>query len=685
MNKLLKTFVICCISTITVVDNIKAQEFVGYLNEQLLNDEEENREFLNNKYEELAELKENPLNLNTITKEQLELFPFLSDKIIENILYYIYKYGPLVSEKELWMIEDIDKLTVDYLLPFICVKPIDNQDKIPSFRNIMKYGKSELLTRVDIPFYTPKGYSAISRSELEEYPNRRYIGDNYYHNFRYSFSYGNKVQIGVTAEKDNGEPFFGGCNKKGYDYYSPYMLIRNIRRLKVLAIGNYRISYGYGLVINTDMSLGKSASLSTISSRAGGIKKHSSTNEYNYFTGIATSIAVSKRITLDAFYSYRKMDGTVDSLFITSLKKDGFHRLNREVEKKNRLSNYVTGSNLYYNGKYYNIGLTAVYNVFNKMLNPELKYYNKFYPRGRSFYNVGTNYKAFYKKFTFIGETAIDKNGAFATLNILSYSPNNKSKIIVMNRYYDAKYQSIYGNSVSEGSGVQNESGFYTGLEIRLIKNLMFNGYADFFYFPWKRYLVNKVGTQGYDLVSQLTYSPRNELSMLIRYRYKKKEKNYTASENNRILPYIQQRLRWQLGYSLNKNISLKSLLEANVMNYKDMKKSSGYMLSQSLSCRLSTIPVELDIHAAYFNTDDFSTRITLYEKGLLYAFSMPSFYYNGLHGAVNIKYNITNRVSLYAKYSTTTYLNRDIIGSGLDEIDGNSKNILACQLRCKF
>ena len=65
------------------------------------------------------------------------------------------------------------------------------------------------------------------------------------------------------------------------------------------------------------------------------------------------------------------MDGIVDNQFIRSLKKDGYHRLYREFEKKNTLTNQLVGSNLNYNGKYCELGLTAVYNVFNKPLNPE--------------------------------------------------------------------------------------------------------------------------------------------------------------------------------------------------------------------------------------------------------------------------------------------------------------------------
>ena len=403
MNRLLKSMLITCITIGFSVNNLSAQEAWEELAEQLI-DEEGGEVFQwENNFEELSELRENPININTATKEQLERFPFLSDKLIENILYYLYKYGPMLSENELWMIEDINRQTIRCLQPFICFKHTEKEEYKPTLKQVLKYGKQELSTRVDMPFYTKSGYKLHTKEELKKNPNKQYLGYGYYHSLRYSFHYRDKIYLGLTAEKDAGEPFFAGQNRKGYDFYSPYLFIRNMGRIKSLAIGNYRLSYGYGLVINTDFGMGKTATLSTLGNKNRGIRKHSSTDEYNYFQGAAASYKLSKRWTTDAFYSYRKMDGIVNNRFITSLKKDGYHRLYREFEKKNMITNQVIGSNLNYNGKYCELGLTAVYNVFNKPLNPDLKPYNKFYPRGKDFYNVGGDYKFFWNHFYYLG------------------------------------------------------------------------------------------------------------------------------------------------------------------------------------------------------------------------------------------------------------------------------------------
>ena len=45
---------------------------------------------------------------------------------------------------------------------------------------------------------------------------------------------------------------------------------------------------------------------------------------------------------------------------------------------------------------------------FNKPLNPEKKYYNIYYPVERTFYNVGGDYKFFWKRFSLLGETVLE-------------------------------------------------------------------------------------------------------------------------------------------------------------------------------------------------------------------------------------------------------------------------------------
>ena len=686
MNKWLKVILITCLSVVLPVNNLSAQHVLEEIAEQLITNDEDNAYQWENLFEELSDLKENPLNINSATKKQLERFPFLNSQLIENILYYLYKYGAMVSINELMVVEDMDLATFRLLKPFITCQPLEEKTHTPTLKSILKYGKQELSARMDIPLYTRAGYQPFTSDYIKENPNKRYLGPSFYHNLRYKFRYTDKVYIGFTAEKDPGEPFFAGNNKKGYDYYSPYFYIRDFGKIRALALGNYRLNYGYGLVMNTDFNMGKTTALNTLLNRESGIKKHSSTDEYNYFQGIAGSIQLSEHFTADAFYSYRQMDGIVDNRFITSLKEDGYHRIPRDYEKKNSLTNQLIGSNIQYNGKNFELGLTAVYNFFNKVLNPTYRPYNKYYPRGSDFFNLGANYKFFLKKLTWMGEVAMDKDRRMAALNTLRYRPKANFQLIAMHRFYDVAYQSMYARSVGEGSMVQNESGFYLGMEADELWYFKLTAYIDFFYFPWKKYQMTKNGTRGIDGVIQLDYSPTHELDMFIRYRYKNKFKDYNPAEGDKItVPYIQQKGRYQLTYSPNDELVLKTTADVVHNAYQHKDPSKGFLIKQSIGYKFPKLPLQLDASVAWFKTDDYASRITVYEKSLLYSFSMPSFYGEGERFSFNTRYELNKHIVLQGKYACTHYRDREVISSGLEQIEGNLKSDLYFQVQFKF
>ena len=146
-----------------------------------------------NELEELSNRLQEPVNLNSATREQLEQFPFLSDIQIEHLLAYIYIHGQMETIYELQLVEELDRQTIQYLLPFVCIKAINNE---PAFRwktmlkDAGRYGKNEVLTRLDILFYKRKGYE------------HTYLGPSVYNSVKYTFRYRDQLYAGGVAEKD---------------------------------------------------------------------------------------------------------------------------------------------------------------------------------------------------------------------------------------------------------------------------------------------------------------------------------------------------------------------------------------------------------------------------------------------------------------------------------------------------
>lgn len=627
-----------------------------------------------NELEELSNRLQEPVNLNSATREQLEQFPFLSDIQIEHLLAYIYIHGQMETIYELQLVEELDRQTIQYLLPFVCIKAINNE---PAFRwktmlkDAGRYGKNEVLTRLDISFYKRKGYE------------HTYLGPSVYNSVKYTFRYRDQLYAGGVAEKDAGEPFAALHNSYGYDYYSFYLLLQNCGRLKSLAVGNYRLSFGQGLVMSTDYLMGKTIYASSFNNRSTGIKRHSSTDEYNYFRGVATTVALTKRLSVSAFYSHRNMDGVVTDGEITSVYKTGLHRSRKEADKKNLLTSQLTGGNVSYQQNHIRLGITGVYYVFNRPYEPELTGYSKYNIHGNHFYNLGIDYAYRWRRFSFQGETAIGKQG-WASLNRLQYSPVQDIQFMLIHRFYSYDYWAMYAHSFGEGSTVQNEQGYYVGLETTPFSHWRFFVSFDLFSFPWKKYRINKP-SRGTDGLIQATFTPRTNLSMYLKYRYKQKERDLTGSKGTLTLPIFHHQLRYRLNYSLNDVFSSRTTLDYNHFHSQDRAATKGYQVTQMISSQLPWTRLFADVQGSYFCTDDYDSRVYVSEKGLLYTFYTPSFQGRGFRCAVRLRYELNKHWLFITKFGETIYLNRNEIGSGNDLIYGNKKADIQMQLRIKF
>ena len=673
---------ISIINSLFIIPACSAQNPSENLIEEVLEDLSVNNDINNsvnslnceNELEELSNRLQEPVNLNSATREQLEQFPFLSDIQIEHLLAYIYIHGQMETIYELQLIEELDRQTIQYLLPFVCIKAINNE---PAFRwktmlkDAGRYGKNEVLTRLDIPFYKRKGYE------------HTYLGPSVYNSVKYTFRYRDQLYAGGVAEKDAGEPFAALHNRYGYDYYSFYLLLQNCGRLKSLAVGNYRLSFGQGLVMSTDYLMGKTIYASSFNNRSTGIKKHSSTDEYNYFRGVATTVALTKRLSVSAFYSHRNMDGVVTDGEITSVYKTGLHRSRKEADKKNLLTSQLTGGNVSYQQNHIRLGITGVYYVFNRPYEPELTGYSKYNIHGNHFYNLGIDYAYRWRRFSFQGETAIGKQG-WASLNRLQYSPVQDIQFMLIHRFYSYDYWAMYAHSFGEGSTVQNEQGYYVGLETTPFSHWRFFVSFDLFSFPWKKYRINKP-SRGTDGLIQATFTPRTNLSMYLKYRYKQKERDLTGSKGTLTLPIFHHQLRYRLNYSLNDVFSSRTTLDYNHFHSQDRAATKGYQVTQMISSQLPWTRLFADVQGSYFCTDDYDSRVYVSEKGLLYTFYTPSFQGRGFRCAVRLRYELNKHWLFITKFGETIYLNRNEIGSGNDLIYGNKKADIQMQLRIKF
>ncbi len=296
---------------------------------------------------------------------------------------------------------------------------------------------------------------------------------------------------------------------------------------------------------------------------------------------------------------------------------------------------------------------------------------------------MGVDYAYRWHRFSFQGETAMGKQG-WASLNRLQYSPVQNTRLMLIHRFYSYNYWAMFAHSFGEGSTTQNEQGYYLGLETSPFARWRFFASFDLFSFPWKKYRVNKA-SRGADVLIQSTFTPQNNISMDLKYRYKRKERDWTGSKGSLTLPIFHHQLRYRLNYSLGDVLSSRTTLDYNHFHSQDRAANIGYQVTQMISSQLPWARLFADVQGSYFFTDDYDSRVYASESGLLYTFYTPSFQGRGFRCSVRFRYELNKHWLFITKFGETVYLDRNEIGSGNDLICGNKKADVQMQLRIKF
>ena len=617
-------------------------------------------------YELLCELEQHPLNINHATREQLEELPFLSAQQVEGIMAYLWRYGRMESLGELMMISELDYPQRRLLTYFIYVdeqESANDRQPLPSLRNIAKYGHHELIATGRVPFYERKG------------DNEGYLGSKYRHWLRYQFTYGDQVKAGIVGAQDAGEPFVANKNKTGYDYYSLYVQLRNIGRVESLVLGNYRVSMGMGLVMNNSFSLGKLAMLQNLGRSTYTLRAHSSRSVSSLF-GAASTIDLGRNLKLTAFASYSPADATLnkDGTVSTILDTD-YHRTEMEMRKKHNLHLLKTGGSLRYNAHGLRLGVNTLYTHLDRTLKPNTStLYRRHYPQGSDFLNLSLDYGYATPRWSLSGETATDRKGHLATINSVGLRLSDVASLMLLQRFYSYAYTSLDAQCFSDGGKVQNESGIYLGWTWQPSQTFRLNAYTDYAYFAWARYQVSQ-SSYSWDNLLQATWQKHN-WTLIGRYRFRLRQKD--GEDKKTLINQLEHRGRLGIDYAGSHGLTGRLQIDGC-----RVQEAWGAMVSSSLSYTRQWL--RLNAGAGYFHTDNYDSRLYLYENGPLYTYSMTQFYGEGIRYWLMARAVIGKRLMLTAKIGVTDYFDRAVIGSSYQQVDASSLTDLDLQVRWKF
>ena len=651
--------------------------------QQTLYDQADTEDFEEGAWEEahelLDELARQPLDINSATREELESLPFLSDQQVEDIIAYRYRHGELLTWGELQM---IPSLTVEHrqlLQTFTYIGHRPAEPKFPRLDSLWHWGKQEVTASLNIPFYKRKGDS------------NGYLGYPYKHTVRYRFNYGNRLQFGLLGAQDAGEPFFAAGNSTGYDHYAWYLMVRRLGRIEALAVGQYRLSFGMGLVMNGGFSFGKLTMLQNLGRATNAIRPNSSRMQSGYLQGAAVTIAIGSNGLpsgrsgggfLTLYASCRPADGTLsDDGSVRTLLADGYHRTPLEMEKKHNLTQTDAGAHIEWRRGAFRLGATAAYTHLSRTLQPDTRaVYRRYYPAGSDFLNASVNYRYTAHRLSLSGETAIDGHGSLATVNSLSFQPSSDWSVMLLQRFYGYRYAALHARSFAEGSRTQNESGLYLGATWRPTRRLNVAAYTDLAYFAWPRYMVS-ASSYAWDNLLTASYTAS-------RWKLKGRYRLHLRQRDNEDKTLLTNRLEHRARLALSRNYQL-SIYNFQLSTQADLAHTDyngpdwGFMVSQRVSWEMSGIKANAGF--GYFHTDSYDTRLYLYERAPRYEFSFPMFYGEGIRYWLMVHATLFSRLVLTAKVGVTNYFDRPVIGTGRQQIDHSSMTDLNLQVTYKL
>lgn len=642
-------------------------------------------------FEDLFYFLEHPLNLNFATYDEFQRIFFLSDFQIHKIIEYRNVYGLFASIYELQSVEGFDRELIELLEPFVIISAEQPKAKL-NVKDILKYGRHDLFLRYSRVLQQQSGYADLSDSAKAAKPNSYFLGsqDKYY--LRYGFNYFNKVRVGLTAEKDAGEEFFKGSQPQGFDFYSGFAYLSDLGIVEEVVVGDYQLEFGQGLTLWTGLYFGKSPDAGSLVRNQRRLRPNTSVDENRFMRGTAVTAGLGN-FKITGFYSSKKIDGgsgDVDTVsqeiqFVTSIQETGYHRTNAEMANRKIIGETLYGGNITFRKNKFQVGATTYKTILDKPLTLPDQLYRKFDFEGTENLNYGLDVNFIVNRFNIFGEISGSENGGMAYLAGFYASLHPSVSLSFFYRNYGVDYQNLYSNAFGEGSTNQNESGIYSGLLVYLHRNWTFRGYSDVFSSPWLNYRVN-FPSRGYEYHAQLDYHPNRRLETYFRYRFKQKPLNETGDPNMiKAGETIKESFRLHASYAAMRQLLLKSRIEFLRYKLPDRGFQNGFLIYQDVQYQPTNKPYTVTLRYALFDTDSYDERIYAYENDVLYAFSIPAYYYKGSRFYILLKYDISEKIDLWLRFSQTYYDNKTIISSGITEIDGNTQSEVKVQMRIKL
>jgi hypothetical protein len=382
------------------------------------------------------------------------------------------------------------------------------------------------------------------------------------------------------------------------------------------------------------------------------IKPNTSTDENNFFRGAGAGFSFGK-LEASLFYSLNLVDASLapgtDLDYIRSFYAGGLHNTSSSLLKKDAVTDMVYGMNLSYDLKNFRIGTTLSQEKFSLPVRPEGNDPREifgFCGNSNSVYSL--YYNGLIKRILLYGELSVNNNMRYAALQGLTIRPSDRLSINLLYSDYAEGYFSFHGNGSGGLSARGAGKSILGSFMFEAAKHLFISGGCNIRKYPWLRYRTSSP-SYGIKKEIRMRYVPSEKLLMEGSYYYNLSTSD--SDEQNRI-PGLKELTTRSFSatfrYPVNENLILGTRIYYKLA---EQSGSRGMLLLQEMNYRFGSLPLTLWARYSLFNTDDWDTRIYVYENDLVYSYSIPAFYERGSRCYLMAGWKIRDKAEMRIKY----------------------------------
>jgi hypothetical protein len=624
------------VPVLTFGQEIRISEIIVSIAEDLAYDESD-PEAISLYIDQLRELAENPVKINSSGEEEISKLFFLSDFQVKALTDYIKTTGKIISVFEIANIPGFDRETTESMIPFISLETKSGTNAAPvSWRNTLITNLSDKPGQEDVS--SPGSSLRILT--------------------KYTFTAGS-ISGGITAEKDPGEKFISG-NPPLPDFISAHLAYKGTGFIKRLILGDYSARFGQGTNVNTGIRTGLTLSAPGYMAARNEIRPYTSTDENNFFRGVAAEFGFNN-LVLSLFYSVNSLDAAIESLsdnsgyYVKSFYQSGLHNSSSLMLKKDVLYDLSYGSNVSYNFKNLRIGAAFSNDRLSLPVIPEENNpLNVFDFKGDNNSIYTLYYNTVIKKIIFFGDISVNQSFKYAIVQGVSLRPSDRLNINFLYRNYDEGFAGFHGKGPGSRSANGNEQGTLGNFNFEAAKYLFISGGVDIQHFPWLKYRCSSPSL-GIRKELRAMFLPAEKLSFEAVYNYRLAMIDGPETSGIPVPEEIVTRgFKGSVKYSLYDYLTIGTRIDYKAVN---PSGSRGALLSQDIVGKFKRIPVTIWFRYCLYKTDDWDSRIYVYENDLLYSFSIPALSGEGNRSYLMVKWDISDKAEVRFKYGLTSNL----------------------------